>query len=188
VNVVQRRQPLGPEELAKRMNLENTDKLREMMKGTVEQEMASKQRNETAEACMAQLLEAAGNFELPPNMLNNENEKELRNLARDLVKSDDDVEAFKDNVEKHKEETRQKAEAKLRRLFVCRKIAEKEKIAVDGQEVDAQIKGMSKYYGYKEKELRSILEKNGGIEDIHLDLMVGKVMEFLVKKAEEAQK
>ncbi len=188
VIAVQRRQPLGPEELVKRMNLENIDKLREMMKSTVENEMSMKQRNEIGEAYMKQLLEAAGNFDLPPNLLSAENEKELRNLARDLVKSDDDVEEFKANVEKHKEETRQKAEDKLRRLFVCRKIAEKEKITVDGKEVDTQIKGMSKYYGYKEKELRSMLEKNGGMEDLHLDLMVGKVMDFLVKKAEEAQK
>lgn len=187
VTAVQRRRPLGPEELAKRMNLANVDKLRETMKSALENETAMKRRNEIAEACMKQLLDAAGNFNLPPNMLNSENEKELRNLARDLVKNDDDVAAFKAGVEQHKEETRRKAEDKLRRLFICRRIAEKEKIAVDGKEVDSQIKGMSKYYGYKEKELRSLLEKNGGIEDLHLDLMVGKVMDFLVQKAGEAR-
>ena len=43
---------------------------------------------------------------------------------------------------------------------------------------------MSKYYGYKEKELRSMLEKSGGLEDVHMDILSGKVSEFLAKNAQ----
>ncbi len=187
VTAVQRRQALSADDLAKRMNLENVDKLREMMKTALENENSMKQRNDIAEAYMKQIGDAIGNFELPPNLLNNENEKELRRLANEIVKNENDVEDFKANVEKYKEETRSKAEEKLRKLFICRRIAEKENISVDSKEVDSQLKGMSKYYGYKEKELRSMLEKNGGMEDIQLDLMISKVMDFLVNKAEGAK-
>ena len=43
---------------------------------------------------------------------------------------------------------------------------------------------MSRYYGYKEKEFRAMLEKTGGIEEMHLDILNAKVADFLAANAE----
>jgi FKBP-type peptidyl-prolyl cis-trans isomerase (trigger factor) len=49
--------------------------------------------------------------------------------------------------------------------------------------MDGQIKGMSSHYGYKEKEFRSMLEKSGGMEEMHMDMLVVKVANFLADNA-----
>ena len=51
------------------------------------------------------------------------------------------------------------------------------------REVDAQLREMSRYYGYKEKEFRDMLEKNGGMDDLQLDLMNAKVLNLLAEAA-----
>ena len=38
---------------------------------------------------------------------------------------------------------------------------------------------MSRYYGYKPNELRNMLEKTGGMGELELDMMNGKVLDFL---------
>ena len=42
---------------------------------------------------------------------------------------------------------------------------------------------MSRYYGYKEKEFRDMLEKNGGMDDLQLDLINAKVLNQLAEAA-----
>ena len=50
------------------------------------------------------------------------------------------------------------------------------------------MKGISGYYGYKEKELRAMLEKSGGMEELQLDILNAKVLDFLADKAEANSK
>ena len=47
---------------------------------------------------------------------------------------------------------------------------------------------MSAHYGYKEKEFRSMLEKAGGMEEMHMDMLSVKVANFLGKEAKIKEK
>jgi FKBP-type peptidyl-prolyl cis-trans isomerase (trigger factor) len=125
-----------------------------------------------------------GHFQISPALLEGEIERELKRTVQANVKKEEDVEEFKKNIETHKKEAAVNAALRLRRVFILRKIAEKENIKVESHEFDGELKNMSKYYGYKEKELRSMLEKSGGIEEMHLDILSGKVSEFLAKNAQ----
>lgn len=49
--------------------------------------------------------------------------------------------------------------------------------------MDEQLNQMSRYYGYKEKEFRAMLEKNGGMDDLQLDLINAKVLSMLAESA-----
>ena len=42
---------------------------------------------------------------------------------------------------------------------------------------------MSRYYGFNAKEMRSTLEKNGGIDELRTDLINGKVLDKLATAA-----
>jgi FKBP-type peptidyl-prolyl cis-trans isomerase (trigger factor) len=95
------------------------------------------------------------------------------------VKSAEDAEAFKKDTEKHSAAAGEAAKKTLRRTFILRKIAQQEKITVGQEEINAQISNMSRYYGYKPNELRNMLEKTGGMGELELDMMNGKVLEFL---------
>ena len=43
---------------------------------------------------------------------------------------------------------------------------------------------MSSYFGYKEKDVVKAIRRNGAIGEIHADLLTGKVLDFIVDKAD----
>ena len=63
------------------------------------------------------------------------------------------------------------------------KAAIAEKVEVSDNELDFQLNMMSRYYGFNAKEMRSTLEKNGGIDELRTDLINGKVLEKLSSAA-----
>lgn len=184
VNTVQRRKPLELAELCEKMKVDSPEKLRETLKSSIIREAEMKRRSEVANLVYEKLSNEIGHFEISPALLEGEMERELKRTVQANVKKEEDVEEFKKNIEAHKKEAAVNAALRLRRVFILRKIAEKENIKVENHEFDSELKNMSKYYGYKEKELRSMLEKSGGVEEMHLDILTGKVSEFLAKNAQ----
>ena len=180
---IQRRSTLNDEELAEKARVKSIEEFRDMLRKAMEQENAAKNHNEVLDAVYKKLSDMAGEFELPPNVLQAEIQKELQKIARDTVKSEEDAEKFKKEIDAHRAEAEKAARAALRKTFLLRKIARLEKITLDQKEVDAQLRDMSRYYGYKEKEFRDMLEKNGGMDDLQLDLMNAKVLNLLAEAA-----
>ena len=185
VNVlgIQRRNELNDEELAEKARVKSIDEFRDMIRKAMEQENEAKRKNEAADAVYKKLSELAGEFPLPPNVLQAEIQKELQQIARETVKSEEDAEKFKAELEQHKKTAEANATASLRRTFLLRKVAKAEGIKLDRAEVDAQLRDMSRYYGYKEKDFRNMLEKNGGMDELQLDIMNAKVLNQLVEAA-----
>ena len=185
INDVQRRQPIEDEaKLAEKLHVESVEKLHENLKKSAESQIENTRRSAASEKVMDLLLEKAGEFALPKSIVDNETERAFSRIANQLVRSKEDVEKFKADREKHLADAKAEAEKTLRRFFVIRKVAEAEKIEVSKNEFDAQIKNMSAYYGYKEKDLVKMIQRNGAVGDIHSDLLTGKVLDFIVKKAE----
>jgi FKBP-type peptidyl-prolyl cis-trans isomerase (trigger factor) len=116
--------------------------------------------------------------------------KELRNIANSLVKSEEDAEKFKEEKETHEKAAQEAAEKHLKQFFIFRKIADKEGIEVENAEIEQSINSMSSMYGMKAKELMNLMQKNGGMEDLHIDMLMGKVSGFLLENAttEETKK
>ena len=71
----------------------------------------------------------------------------------------------------------------MKKLFILRKIAQAENITVSDEEVDQQIRQMSAYLGYKEKDIRKMLDSNGGYSEIQSDILMNKVIGFIAEKA-----
>ncbi|MDD5727749.1 MAG: trigger factor [Victivallales bacterium] len=180
---VQRRKPLSDEELIGKLKFESVDKMREVFANVVKTQAEQERRKEIDDKVYAYLDKKTGKFELPPNILQGQVQNELHRLAQD-VKSKEEGEKFKKELDNHKQEAEKLAAERLRRVFIMRKIAKLENISVEQHEIDGQIKGMSSHYGYKEKEFRSMLEKAGGMEDMHMDMLSAKVAEFLSREAE----
>ncbi len=185
VQGIQRRSALTDAELAEKARVENLDEFRTMLRKAMEQENEGKRQQEVVAAVYKKLDEMVPAFELPPSVLNAETQKELQKIAREVVKSEEDAEKFKGELDTHKAKAEEAAKQALRKTFILRKLAKLEDIKLERAEVDAQLREMSRYYGYSEKDFRSMLEKNGGMEDIQLDIMNAKV---LSKLAEEAAK
>lgn len=185
IKEIQRRVPIESEQaLCEKMKVENIEKLREQVKENILKQKESQNKMVLGNSIVEKLLAGIKDFPIPPSILSAETQKELRNIATKAVKSEKDVEKFKEEKDKHQEEAKTSALSRMRRFFVLKKIAKLENIKVEESEVDNQIKGMSRYYGYKEKELRRLMENSGTMDDVYADLLVGKTTEFLVKNAE----
>lgn len=185
VNEVQRKQPVEDEaKLAEKLHVESVEKLHEDLKKSIAFKIDNDRKNAAREKILDILISKAGEFELPKSIVDGETEREFTKIANQLVRSEEDVEKFKAEKEKHLEAAKKEAEKSLRRFFIIRKIADAEKIDVSKNEFDAQIKSMSSYFGYKEKDVIKAIQRNGAIGEIHADLLTGKVLDFIVEKAQ----
>lgn len=183
VNGIQRRQALSDEELCTKLTVASMDEFRNNLRSMMENEAKQQQQMRAQELIYEKLDQQAGEFPIPAGVLANETEKMLRVMAQEQVKSEEAAAKFKEEMDAHRQEAEKKAADKLRRTFICRKIAKSENIAVSQMEMARQISEMSRYYGYKEKDFVDMLQRSGGMEELQLDMLNGKVMAFLVENA-----
>ncbi len=180
---LQRRVPLNDTDLAARMGAKTVEEMHENLRKMQETENAGKRRRDAGLAVYRRLAEQAGDFALPPGMLEEETHKALQRIAREKVNSEEEAEKFKAEVEEHRKAAAVQAADSLRRTFILRKIAKLENIALEEQEVEDRLQDMSRYYGYSKNEFRSMIEKNGGMGDLELDILGDKVLDRLVDQS-----
>ena len=161
--------------------------LRERLKSSLEFQEKQKSEAEAKKHILDRIIAEAGEFPLPPAVLSEAENKEFRHIATREVKKESDVEKFKTEKEKHLAEAKKTAAERMRRYFVLRKIAQAEKISIEKDEMDSHISGISKYYGVKEQEFRNQLDSSGGMEDLHMDMLMAKVTDFLIKNADTSK-
>ena len=99
------------------------------------------------------------------------------------MKSEEDAEKFKKELDAKRAEAEPAARASLRRSLILRKIAKLENITVGDSELEAQLAMMSYQYGYKARDLKSMMEKNGAIDEFRADIANAKVLDKLVETA-----
>ena len=187
VNAIQRRKELDDAALAAKLNIASIDELRNDISKMVQDEADNKRKAEIREAIYAKLDEQIAQFDFPASLVEGETNNELRAIAEKTVKDEAGAEKFKEEMEAHKAEAEKAALKNLRRMFILRAIAAKEELTVDEKLLEARIEAMAAYYGKKAKELRQLMERNGAIDSMRLDMLNEKVMDFLAEKAEVAE-
>ena len=182
VLAVQRRKELTDAELLEKIKMDSIDELRKVIRQGLERDSEAKRRQEAADAVFKKLDEAAGEFDMPPALLESENAKELQNIARTTVRSEADAEKFKAEIDEHKKTAEANAKVALRRRLILAKLAKLENLTVSDAELNDRITGMSYYYGMKPAEMRTALERNGAIEELRMEMAAEGALEKLVAK------
>lgn len=189
IQEIQRKTPIESEEkLAEKLHADSVEKMMEDLRNGMEKEMEYEQKEKVKAKLLELLLPVMEKAELPKGLFASTVQREFQRIAERLVRSEKDVETFKTNREKHMEEARKAADEYLRKFFLLRKIAHVENISVSEGELDAQVKGMSAYMGYKESDLRKMIEKNGGESEIQADILMNKVLDLLATSAAVSKK
>ena len=185
VTEVQRRMPLkSDEEFCKRINIPDMKTFSEQIESNLESRVQMTADNELRQTALDIVCNSVKKLNLPPDMLAQTVQMEFRNIANTLVKSEEDVEGFKKESKQHQKTAEKIANKHLSVYFICKKIADEENINVEQKDVDSRIAGMSKAYGYKEEELRKQMEASGGFDQLHMDLLVTKVNDLIIDKAD----
>ena len=186
---IERRVPIKDDKaLCEKLGVNNMDTLKERIKENLKHTAENEARTKNMSEAMDSLLDKSGDIPLPPSVLAQEIQQILRTMANEILKTQEDAEKFKDDIENHKKEAEKQAVDHLKKFFVAKKIVETENIQVSQQELDSSISGMSQTYGHDEKKLRQMLEKNGGMESLHIDMTIRKAMDFILDNAEIIEK
>lgn len=185
INEIERRIPIKDDKvLCEKLGIKNMDELKERISSNMKQTRQNEARSQNMSDAMQSLLDKVGDFPLPPSLLAQETQQTLSRIANEILKSQEDAEKFKENIEEHKKNAEKQAVERLKKFFVAKEIVKKENIEVSQSELDASITGLSKAYGQDEKKLRATMDKNGGMEQLHMDITIGKAMDFILDNAD----
>ena len=173
---------------AKQLGLESLDKLKEAVKGRLQQEHTGLSRQRVKRQLLDKLDEMH-KFALPPTLA----EEEFKNVWNAV---DSDLKAqgrsFADEgttEEKAREEYRGIAERRVRLGLVLAEIGERNKIAVTDEEVTRAIVERARQVPGREQEVWEFYQKNpGALASIRAPIFEEKVVDFLLELATVSEK
>lgn len=180
INEVQRKTPITDnEELAKKAGAESFEAFKTQLMEAAEREREYAKAESARAKLLEQLLAAVPDMEFPQNTLSSAVQKEFSRIAERNVRNDEELAKFKEEQEKHLEEAKKLALEYLKKFFILRKIARLENISVPQDELDMQINAMAAYMGYKVADVKNMLERRGGTDDLHAEILMTKVLDSI---------
>lgn len=189
VEVVQVKERVLPElddEFAKSFGAESLEKLREGIRNDLENDLKHRQNRSVRDQLVNKLMEQV-QIDLPESVVAHE----TRSVVYDLVAENQRRGVSKDVIEKQKDEIFTAANAnakdKVKAMYIMGKIAEKEGIKVEQQEIVARVGFMAQQYQMPAEKLAKQLRDRNGFQEIHEQIMVSKVIDFLQLNAEIAE-
>jgi trigger factor len=159
----------------------------EDLKNFIEEELKKNRLRETEadlENSLISNLIQNSRIELPPQLLNRQihlaaEDITMRLLYRGFPKKD--IDSQKETIFK---EAEREAERELKTFFILKEIAQKEGIAVSGQELEEHLKILAGSQNSNYEELLGKLKKEDRLENIKAGLLRKKVIEFLKQHAD----
>jgi len=183
VEVKERILPPADDAFAKTYGAEDLTKLRDGIRKDLQNELNLKQKR----AVRAQFVEALLhkiNFDLPESMV----QHETRNVVYNIVSENQRRGIPKEVIDQQKDSiyaaANQTAKERVKAEFIFSKIAEKEGIRVNEQELNLRIVALAQTYNMApEKFLKELRNREGGVEEVYAQLLHEKVVDFLHEHA-----
>lgn len=158
----------------------------EKLKAAIRADLQREREREAQTAVRNQVIEqllSRTTLDLPPNMLAAETRHVIQDVVRDNASRGMTREALVENKDAIFEFASRSACDRLKIVFLLGKIATLEKIEVQPAEIDARVNHLALRYNLQPAKLRKQLEERGGLDEIHEELLMAKVLEFLVTNA-----
>lgn len=183
VQVKERVLPEVDDEFAKSFGAESLEKLKEGIKTDLESDHKFKQGRAERDQIVKQLMDGV-KFDLPESIV----ASETRNVVYNLVAENQRRGINRDAIEQQKDEIFSAANAnakdKLKGMYIMTAIAEKEDIKVDQKEVVQRVAIMAEQYQMPPEKFAKQLKERNGFGEIHEQILIGKVLDFLQLNAE----
>jgi trigger factor len=168
---------------AKSLGLESLDKLKEAVKGRLQQEHAGLSRQKLKRQLLDQ-LDSMHQFALPPTLAEDEFKNVWNAVESDLKAQGRTFADEGTTEEKAREEYRAIAERRVRLGLVLAEIGERNKISVTDDEISRAIVERARQVPGREQEVWDYYRKNpGAVASIRAPLFEEKVVDFLVELA-----
>jgi trigger factor len=174
--------------LAKGFGLDGIDKLRELMKGQVEQELNGLTRTYMKRQLLDQLA-AEHDFDVPPSMVEAEFEQIWAQLEQEAAR-EEDPEAAKKEMEAEKDDYRDIAVRRVRLGLLLSEIGQGNGVEVSQQEMNMLVQQAAQQYPREQHAafVKYLQENPMAAAQLRAPMFEDKVVDFLFDKAEVSEK
>jgi len=174
---------LTPELLAELGPFADADAIRAAIRGQLDGQLAWHQRREVRKQ-VASALTASANWDLPPDLLRSQSQRELERAILELRRSGFDD----DSIRRHVNELRQSVMAStakaLKEHFILERIAEDESIADTAADYDEEIRAIASQSGESPRRVRASLENRGLMDVLRNQIVERKTLDLITKSAD----
>lgn len=182
VEVKEKSVPAIDDAFAKTYGADNVNALREGVRRDLQNELNTKQSRSVRGQLVKKLLDQL-NLDLPETLV----AQETRNVVYQIVQENQQRGVSKEAIDSQKDQifqaSQSTAKERVKASFVFQKIAEKEGIRVEPEQVNARIYALSQQYQMAPDKFAKELEKRNGIQEIWSQLLNEKVIDFLQQNA-----
>ncbi len=187
VTVAEVRKPVEAkvdDDFAKSLGLDDLDKLRELMKGQVEQELNGLTRTHMKRKLL-DYLAANHEFPVPPSMVDQEFDQIWRQLEHE-ASHEEDPDAARKEMEDEKDEYRAIAERRVRLGLLLSEIGQKNDVQINQSEMSQLVAQAAQQYGPEDREkfIQYIQQDPMAAAQLRAPLYEDKVVDFLFETAE----
>lgn len=158
------------------------------LKEGIKKDLSARKRDELASSQRETILAAlvsAHTFDVPEGMIVHELQSMARSHATRMARSGADVKGF--DVTKFMQENKPLAEKRARGILLLDAIADKEKIEVNDQEVDASLAVMARGANQTVDAVKKYYDsQDGGLENLRSSLMREKTLGLLLSKSKKS--
>ena len=182
VEVKEKSVPAMDDAFAKTYGAESLSALREGVRRDLQNELNTKQSRSVRGQVVKHLLDQV-KVELPESLV----AQETRNVVYQIVQENQQRGVTKEAIDSQKDQIYQAsnntAKERVKASFLFQRIADKEGIRVQPEEVNARIYTLSQQYQMAPDKFAKELEKRNGIQEIWGQLLNEKVIDFLQQNA-----
>jgi trigger factor len=182
VQVKEKALPEVNEEFAKSFGAESLAKLREGVRSDLESELKYSRERSARNQVIGALL-AAAKFDLPESMV----QAETRNVVQDLVRENHQRGVSREAIEQQKDQiysyAANSARDRVKAMFVLNRIAEKEGIKVEQNELAQRVYALAQANNMPIDQFAKKLSEGDGYAPIQQELLTAKTLDFVVKNA-----
>lgn len=174
------------DEFAKKVSRSNTlEELKALIRSNIEEEKKRESEMALRDEVTRKLSEAV-EADVPPGMIEREIDLMISDLEVSLKRNrmtlQSYLSAMKKDIDKLKEEMRGSALTRVKAKLALEATAEKEKLAVDEQDIDKEIEALAQHSGKAFEEYKSGLSAEV-LESIKDYMLKEKAIDFVVSKA-----
>lgn len=171
------------DELLEILGVESLDSLRESVKKSLERQLKHTQRQSARSQILTQII-GSSEWDLPESLVRRQVENAMRRELLEMQQAG----YTPDQVKARSSELRQKAISTTRQAlkehFVLDRIASKEKLEVNQEDVEIEIQLMAAQQGVTVRRMRTHLEKNGMIENLVAQILERKAIDLVIEQAQ----
>lgn len=171
------------DDFAKSLGLEGIDKLRELMKGQVEQELNGLTRTHMKRKLL-DFLAANHDFPVPPTMVESEFDQIWKQLEHEAT-HEPDPEAARKEMEDEKDEYHEIAERRVRLGLLLSEIGQKNGVEINQSEMSQLIAQAAQQYGPDDRErfIQYVQQDPMAAAQLRAPLYEDKVVDYLFENA-----